>query len=77
MLAIVTVRLPYDKNRHSGNKRRGECPLNSSVQCTDTTGNHHSYIEAGKDLDDIGRKAVEKHGHVNRIEEIPAEVLGE
>lgn len=37
-------------------------------RCTDITGEHHSYIEAGTSLEDIKKKAEEKFNHVTRIE---------
>lgn len=64
MRAIVTIRV---KNRSYGQeKQTGRCPV--SLSCSDFLGSHHSYIEQGFNLDEIRKKAEEKHGHVTRIE---------
>jgi hypothetical protein len=81
MRAIVTVRLPRKPEHDPKHKRTGKCPLfcppftpfelQGSFICTDATGEHHSYIESGENLDAIKKKAEAKYGHVTRIEEIP------
>lgn len=73
--------LRRDQQHDPFNKVTGKCPLyrppfqpfelQGSFTCTDVTGEHHSYIEFGADLDDIRKKATARFGHVTRIEEIP------
>ena len=71
MKAIVTIKLEYLPIRKAtNNKVSGGCPLLPNRFCTDMTGNHHSYIEEGKDIDDISQHANKKHGHITRIEVI-------
>jgi len=79
MRAIVTVKLPRNPKHDPRNKKTGKCPLfgskyqgvelQGSFRCTDVTGSHHSYIEFGKDLQEIKEKARAKYGHITRIEE--------
>jgi len=75
MKAIVTVRLPRNPDHDPKNKKTGKCPLfkaySGAFTCTDITGQHHSYIDYGKDLEDIKQKAQARFGHVTRIEELP------
>jgi len=63
MRAIVTVRLPRNPKHNPHHKQTGVCPLSMVVkgvtQCTDITGEHHSYIEEGEDLTEIETKARE------------------
>jgi len=72
MQAIVTVKLPKNPKHNPRNKVSGECPLSKqlgvSIYCTDTTGEHHSYIEEGKTIQEIEDKAKRMFGHVTRIE---------
>jgi hypothetical protein len=74
MRAIVTVRLSRDPKHEPQHKQTGLCPLSKIVkgvtQCTDVRGEQHSYIEEGKDFDDIKNKARAKFPHVTRIETI-------
>lgn len=79
MRAIVTVRLPRNSQHDPRNKKTGKCPLfrppftsfemQGTFTCTDVSGEHHSYIEHGNDLDDIRKKAEAKFKHITRIEE--------
>lgn len=69
MRAIVTVKLKRYPIHDPRNKIVGPCPLGGRTsKCTDVTGSHHSYIEVGKDLDDIYARAKRKYGHVTRVE---------
>lgn len=69
MIAIVTVKLKRDSTHDPRNKIVGACPLGGRTsKCTDVTGSHHSYIEVGKDLDQIYALAKRKYGHVTRVE---------
>jgi len=74
MRAIVTVRLPRNYSHNPLYKKTGVCPLSLIVkgvtQCTDVTGEHHSYIQEGEDLTDIESKARAKFDHITRIETI-------
>lgn len=80
MQAIVTVKMPRDPKHDPRNKKVGTCPLfkppftpfklQGSFTCTDMTGEHHSYLETGDDIDDIQKKAAAKFKHITRVEEI-------
>ena len=74
MRAIVTVRLSKNPEHNPQQKQTGVCPLSKVVkgvtQCSDVTGQHHSYIEEGIGLEDIERKARAKFDHITRIETI-------
>ena len=67
MKAIVTVKLKKNPFHNPRDKKTGNCPIQNCI-CTDITGSHHSYIETGKDRDEIIQKAEQKWGHVTRIE---------
>jgi len=71
MKAIVTIRLKPNRFRRQG-KITGACPLFTPFQrsCTDSEGEHHSYIEEGASLAEIIEKAERKHGHVTRVEAV-------
>jgi hypothetical protein len=74
MRAIVTVKLPRNSKHDPQHKQVGVCPLSKILkgvtQCSDITGEHHSYIEEGEDITDIETKAKAKFPHVTRIEVI-------
>jgi len=67
MKAIVTVKLPWNPQHNPHRKVIGLCPVSKAI-CTDVTGQHHSYIESGKNLEAIKQKAKEKYEHITRIE---------
>jgi hypothetical protein len=70
-LYIVTVKLAKNSDHNPLDKRTGECPLPSSVICTDVTGEHHSLlVEAASH--DAAREVATRHGyfHVTRVESI-------
>lgn len=81
MRAIVTVKLPRNPEHDPSNKKTGKCPLftekyqgielQGSFVCTDVTGSYHSYIEHGKDKQEIVSNVKRKFGqdiHITRIE---------
>lgn len=72
MKAIVTVKLPRNPVHNPKRKREGICPIIRKKKrvCTDITGSHHSFIEHGKDLEDIRRKVLAACHHITRIEVI-------
>ena len=67
MRAIITVKLQKNPNHNPDKKLTGRCPVTNQL-CTDITGEHHSFIEYGRDLDGIRQKI--KDYHVTRIEAI-------
>ena len=69
MRAIVTIKLKRNPNHNPKDKKKGECPITNN-ECTDITGEHHSYIEIGNSLKEIEMKAKNKHSHITRIEVI-------
>lgn len=71
MKFIVTVKLPRNKDHDPHNKQEGTCPATASKYCTDTTGEHHSFLlEAGSLLE--AKTTVTKMGfsHTTRIETV-------
>jgi len=67
MYALVTVKLKKNPEHDPRNKKTGRCPVTGGI-CTDMTGEHHTYIEVGCDIDHIRRRAKRRFGHVTRIE---------
>jgi hypothetical protein len=66
---IVTVKLPKNCNHDPHNKQGGVCPVTGS-DCTDTTGEHHSFVyETHRDIDYV-RQNWEGSYHITRIEEV-------
>jgi hypothetical protein len=78
MKAIVTLRFQRNANHDPKNKVIGECAthheiMNPCSTCTDSTGEHHSYIETGRTISEIKEKALGKYPdahHVTRVEVI-------
>jgi hypothetical protein len=63
---IVTVKLPKNPEHDPRNKKTGECDF--SAECTDVTGEHHSFIAYG-----VSATQVIGHlggYHITRIEKV-------
>ncbi len=67
---IITVKLEKNPKHNPHNKLIGNCPINKNELCTDITGEHHSYLEEGTNVEDIWKKAKEKYKHITRVEYI-------
>lgn len=63
---IVTVKLPKNPEHNPRDKKTGLCPMH--YQCTDVTGEHHSYLTFAKDAQRAREVAEKVYGHVTRIE---------
>jgi len=72
MKAIVTVKLPKCILKCNPKGFIDVCPISKIIGiyhlCTDSGGQHHSYIETGDCIRDIERIAKTKFAHVTRIE---------
>lgn len=66
--AIVTVKLPRNKLHNPRQKKTGKCPVSDDAICTDITGEHHSILVEGKNIEDITKKVRMKFSHITRIE---------
>jgi hypothetical protein len=65
-LYVVTVKLPKPSDHDPDNKRTGTCAV--SAECTDVTGEHHSYLFTGDTIDAARADGEERFGHVTRVE---------
>ncbi len=65
---VVTVKLNRNIKHDPHNKIESDCPY--SEWCTDSTGNHHSFIMIGYETSDIERQMKQRHPtiHITRIE---------
>ncbi len=76
MLGIVTIRFPRNSKHNPQRKIMSSCPFSKS--CSDSTGEHHSYLERGEDMNEIWAKArkklqdlrIEKTAHITRVEAV-------
>lgn len=67
MLYIVTVRRAKNPAHNPRAKVTGECP-EGGERCTDTTGEHHSFlVDSLLSLEEV-RKNFETDHHVTRVE---------
>ena len=66
---VVTIKVKRDPKHDPMNKKTGVCPTSSA--CTDTTGEHHTYITTGRNIDDVRQSALEAGWrHVTRVEQM-------
>lgn len=69
---IVTVKLPRDKTHDPANKKTGACSI--SPECTDVTGQHHSFITTLEPP--VIRQYLTGEGmHLTRIEKVSDETM--
>jgi hypothetical protein len=67
---LVTVKLPKNKNHDPRNKVTGPCPMDPEKVCTDMTGEHHTILWSGRNLEFAMEYWTKTEGyHVTRIEE--------
>jgi|ERR1019366_10435941 hypothetical protein len=69
---IITIKLPKNKAHNPKNKITGGCPFSpdGSIECTDTTGEHHSKLVEGYSVDEVTQRYVDDGYHVTRVEEV-------
>ena len=81
MKALVTVTLgkqwEVDHAHDQNNKKVGQCPVDQTSFCTDTTGATHTLLMNAESLADIYRRVREKNVSVTRIEIITGEKLAQ
>lgn len=63
-LLIITVKLPRNPNHDPRNKQTGGCKY--SRNCTDVTGEHHSFLGTQVDVDSLKAEGV----HITRVESV-------
>jgi hypothetical protein len=72
MRYIVTVKLPKNPEHNPRDKKTGLCPVSDEI-CTDVTGEHHSYLVEGMNIDSVDAArfiAENAFAHVTRIEQV-------
>ena len=67
-LFLVTVKLPKNPAHNPRDKRTGPCPVNVTEVCTDTTGEHHTIVVHGSDVEDVSTFVRERFAHITRLE---------
>jgi hypothetical protein len=67
MKAIVTIKLPKNPLHNPNQKKTGKCPVSGNV-CTDVTGEHHSILVEGNNIEDITKEVKKRFSHITRIE---------
>lgn len=65
---VVTIKSERRPEHDPRNKRTGTCRC--SVECSDVTGQHHSYVTSGVSVAAVTESAKEEWGHVTRVEEM-------
>ena len=77
MKALVTLSLgkqwETDHAHDPDDRKAGQCPLDQTSSCTDTTGASHTLLMNVDGLADIFRRAKEKNATVMRIEVVTGE----
>lgn len=68
-LFLVTVKLPRNPDHNPRAKVTAPCQLGSGLECTDVTGEHHTYLVEATSRNTAQQHAEQHHGHVTRIEE--------
>lgn len=66
MKAIVTLKFKKNLYHNPDKKIAGICP--TGLRCTDVTGEHHSILIEGRNLEEIKKKANDITNHITRIE---------
>jgi len=67
---LITVKLPKNKMHNPANKQTGPCPMDPDKVCTDMTGEHHTVLWVGRNLEHAQTYWGKTEGyHVTRIEE--------
>jgi hypothetical protein len=64
---IVTIKLAKNPEHNPKQKKSNACPLKGGTICTDSTGEHHSFVTLGKSVQDV-KTYWEDRYHVTRVE---------
>ncbi len=67
---LVTIKLAKNPEHDPRNKKYGPCPANPQKLCSDSTGEHHTYLEHAASINEAMDQAKMKHGHVTRVESL-------
>lgn len=67
-LYVITVKVPRNPGHDPSNKQTGTCPY--SKQCTDRTGQHHSFLGTIVDISRLHEAGV----HITRTELVNGDV---
>jgi len=65
---IVTIKLPRNPDHDPHNKKSGNCLVSNN--CTDVTGEHHSYLDQDVSEERLRARASERFKHITRTEEV-------
>jgi hypothetical protein len=65
---IVTVKLDKNPEHDPGDKKTAPCPASQDCVCTDSTGEHHSFIALGDDTPQVQARWAANGYHVTRVE---------
>lgn len=72
---IVTVQLKKNPNHNLKNKKTAACPVAPEYNCTDSTGEYHSFLHSQEDddeipydVDEIALLYMQEGYHVTRVE---------
>jgi hypothetical protein len=65
---IVTVKLAKSQEHNPNDKKTAECPASHGSTCTDSTGEHHSFIALGSDITEVQATWTASGYHVTRVE---------
>ena len=63
---VVTIKLAKTNSHDPRNKVTAGCP--TSAQCTDSTGEHHSFVMVANSVVEINEYMKTRQVHVTRIE---------
>jgi len=66
-LYIVTIKVKHGLSHNPRNKITGGCPQLWGSECSDVTGEHHSFIHIAEDIDSVKKQL--NHLRITRIEE--------
>jgi hypothetical protein len=69
LMFIVTIKLKKNPEHDPHNKKTDMCPIESGEElaCTDATGEHHSFLTLGRDIESVGNHWRNFY-HVTRVE---------
>jgi hypothetical protein len=65
---IVTVKLAKNPEHDPSDKKTAACPASDGCGCTDSTGEHHSFIALGGDITEVQATWTANGYHVTRVE---------
>jgi hypothetical protein len=68
---VVTVKLARNLNHDPKNKLAAECPAGPYADrpcCTDSTGEHHSFLTVAEHIEQAAERFTDRGYHVTRVE---------